>query len=1061
MAFSDPGGPPPPEFSEETKEEPLELRKLGLDYRTLLENVQGMVEDRQGLFRQSLLYDTYICEPLDDPDLAARNHRIFDDRVAKLVGLHQQINAEGADLSQFTPEEIAALKDRFFFWLIFSKDDKLGSGIYNHDTPATYLGPLYQALQAQGCDPDGQLPKTGICRVDYAQLPEGGQHDAVQSGRSLASIVSGQGGNPSPVLVIDGLGREAIERWGFEMHPNLVERGLGAGKGLTLIRGYEHASWQEKASYGSVWRGRLAEYSGKSFSRNQLWPKTEAFEEAKFESVLRGVERALALVDAGREVALQISFDFGSDVIFAAINKQERKEGGRVYQSSFDAKGIVRSQTPEARGLDIFSFIQPDSADDITKESEGYKNEAQVFSRAEIVVVHAAEIESKFPEGNAEIQGIVHDGGKRVLRVFTSGKPVPPNFTLVSVESDGQVKVVEPTDGIEPRTGDAAVPLVAEVPEAKQEINSEQLREAIHDVLPQIGEKEWSAAHELHGRIGEELDPRELSGLCGTVCGELQDLLHERGIMAEEYVSDASDGNAHMYLVAQTDKGEMIIDPTIGMFLADYPGVFIGSRRELRTLVQSDEYELVQTRSAQNRKEAFRRTWGLRGKNMQTQSSDEDSHYKIVLSEEDERFFDQLGSQINLAGQAIHLQLGQERERVERIKQSGEIVEVDGTEYSLEQEMQLREVYYPLDGDRERLSRIHGYFDQRVERILRYWRRANDPQHDRAQEAEVLPAQLREAMRGALILHLIFSPGDDLGAGEVVHENAGVIDFLIGQALREQGINYLHDCGYVRLDLSEVDPEQIKQNYTENELVSEGVSVARIISQRHDSQFRKDNRPLPNGVIIDGYGKKAADLGFAMTFGIGDPCDILQVRLSQGQLEIDTKSYASPWVRGVKTHTGKSTLRQELEAPEFDRARFAQIAEAFRQAVAMAITSSLPVYVVAPHAWGKTTFYQAMAEQIGNTEEILFAQADQYGELRNLVSGEAFNPSKLPLDQRPRTVVVDEAAIEQDDSVIGQKARAQIKQLESSGINVIRSYPPRAPRPKDALVFDVKDIIIS
>ena len=108
---------------------------------------------------------------------------------------------------------------------------------------------------------------------------------------------------------------------------------------------------------------------------------------------------------------------------------------------------------------------------------------------------------------------------------------------------------------------------------------------------------------------------KNLYSKCGTASARIQRKLREQGIDTRQCVSNDPQMNAHVYLIRSEDQqvdplDQRIIDATAGMFLLDYEQPFIGTRRELRDLIMSKEYEITNTSSRNDPKRAFERTWG-------------------------------------------------------------------------------------------------------------------------------------------------------------------------------------------------------------------------------------------------------------------------------------------------------------------------------------------------------------------------------------------------------------------------------------------------------------------
>ena len=116
-------------------------------------------------------------------------------------------------------------------------------------------------------------------------------------------------------------------------------------------------------------------------------------------------------------------------------------------------------------------------------------------------------------------------------------------------------------------------------------------------------------------RVAGNYQTSNLYSKCGTASERIQRKLREQGIDTRQCLSDDQHTNAHIYLVMTTDLkldslDQRLIDATAGMFLLDYEQPFIGTRRELRDLVKSEKYEIINTSSKNDPTRAFERTWG-------------------------------------------------------------------------------------------------------------------------------------------------------------------------------------------------------------------------------------------------------------------------------------------------------------------------------------------------------------------------------------------------------------------------------------------------------------------
>ncbi len=91
-------------------------------------------------------------------------------------------------------------------------------------------------------------------------------------------------------------------------------------------------------------------------------------------------------------------------------------------------------------------------------------------------------------------------------------------------------------------------------------------------------------------KIDEGQKINSLSGSCVGQTTNLNEYLNNNGIPTK--VVKSKNMQVHTFLKCQTSKSEIIIDPTIGQFIA-YPDIFVGTLDELRLLFLSPERELL------------------------------------------------------------------------------------------------------------------------------------------------------------------------------------------------------------------------------------------------------------------------------------------------------------------------------------------------------------------------------------------------------------------------------------------------------------------------------------
>lgn len=164
-------------------------------------------------------------------------------------------------------------------------------------------------------------------------------------------------------------------------------------------------------------------------------------------------------------------------------------------------------------------------------------------------------------------------------------------------------------------------------PEVKETPYSEQVRSVIEGILQNsLGSASQHHLKWYQGklstnpeRVNPEVSRRNFSLMCGTLSRELKNKLTEQGISADIYFGDNVDPLDHVYLIANKDNEEVIIDPTIGQFIDGYNHVFVGSRDDLRDLVlnqtgEDKKYMIVELFEKYSPQEVFELIWGSKSK---------------------------------------------------------------------------------------------------------------------------------------------------------------------------------------------------------------------------------------------------------------------------------------------------------------------------------------------------------------------------------------------------------------------------------------------------------------
>lgn len=108
------------------------------------------------------------------------------------------------------------------------------------------------------------------------------------------------------------------------------------------------------------------------------------------------------------------------------------------------------------------------------------------------------------------------------------------------------------------------------------------------------------------------ITPDMLKGKCGTISGELRDALSPVGIDTDICISEARLSTWHRSLKTTLQGVEIIIDGSIGQYVAGHTHVFVGTRAELKQLITNPHTTLINT-TISDRAEFFQRTWGNKG----------------------------------------------------------------------------------------------------------------------------------------------------------------------------------------------------------------------------------------------------------------------------------------------------------------------------------------------------------------------------------------------------------------------------------------------------------------
>jgi hypothetical protein len=106
------------------------------------------------------------------------------------------------------------------------------------------------------------------------------------------------------------------------------------------------------------------------------------------------------------------------------------------------------------------------------------------------------------------------------------------------------------------------------------------------------------------------INKSETYGRCATFSTSLRSVIEKKLPVKNAVSGVGSEGAGHVYLLLKGSSPEedIIIDATITQFVKDYPGIFVGKRKELKIVVMNSE--IINTRSRSNPAEAFIRIWG-------------------------------------------------------------------------------------------------------------------------------------------------------------------------------------------------------------------------------------------------------------------------------------------------------------------------------------------------------------------------------------------------------------------------------------------------------------------
>ena len=140
----------------------------------------------------------------------------------------------------------------------------------------------------------------------------------------------------------------------------------------------------------------------------------------------------------------------------------------------------------------------------------------------------------------------------------------------------------------------------------KSEVSIEKIKSVMKSILDNaftVGELKVKLSTNPD-QVDEAVDSKYFYRTCLTAAYYFRKKLIEQGIDVSVSRSLYDGRNIHTYLKI----GDIIIDPTIGQFLEGHNHIFIGTREELRILVLSGKYQIINTQFP-DPEEFFEQTW--------------------------------------------------------------------------------------------------------------------------------------------------------------------------------------------------------------------------------------------------------------------------------------------------------------------------------------------------------------------------------------------------------------------------------------------------------------------
>jgi len=153
------------------------------------------------------------------------------------------------------------------------------------------------------------------------------------------------------------------------------------------------------------------------------------------------------------------------------------------------------------------------------------------------------------------------------------------------------------------------------------------VRQQVEDTLPLFGTYANIKVKTLIGllttdpkKANPELSYTAFRGQCGNASNEIKYHMYNlHHVIVTEVASDdnLNDLAEHEYLTTPTLSGEVLIDPTIGQYIAGHNHIFVGTRKQLKKVVEKQtgkgkKYSLSPLARDRTPSELFLDIWGNR-----------------------------------------------------------------------------------------------------------------------------------------------------------------------------------------------------------------------------------------------------------------------------------------------------------------------------------------------------------------------------------------------------------------------------------------------------------------